>query len=536
MLSERLDRALTNDAWLLRFPFTKVKHLPRLYSDHRPILICCEDINRVRVPRPFKFLAPWLKHENFHNFLQDSWKAEVGLPAKLLHLSSVLRQWNKSVFGDVFKRKRELLVNLEQLERQNSISPLMDQLAEEKRVRSELESTLAMEEIIWIQKARCKNMLDGDRNTSYYHKIAPRRRAFNRITRLKDSEGNWVEDDKRLMKLAVDFFALLFTEEGINATDSPPTNVAKITEIQKSTINLPFRRKGILNAVKEMGSLKAPGKDLFHPIFFQKCWDTVGKDLVEFVQRVFVFPEAIRTVNDTIIALIPKVGNPTTISQFRPISLCNVAYKTVAKCIAHRMKGLMPNLVHPTQTSFVPGRHIIDNIIVVQEVVHTMHAKRSGKGMMVLKNDLAKAYDKVRWDFVVDTLRAMNFPEKMINIIFHCMSTTSCQVQWNGGLSESFTPSRGLRQGCPLSPYLFTLCMERLSNLICESVSMGDWEPISLTRGGTKLTHMFFADDLMHFGYACERQAIIINEILKKFSAILGQEVSREKSRVYFSA
>ncbi|CAN1126735.1 Putative ribonuclease H protein At1g65750, partial [Linum perenne] len=187
--SERLDRALTNDVWLLRFPHTRVRHLHRVYSDHHPILVCCEDIDRARVVRPFRFLAPWLVHDNFRDVLQASWRVDSEIPVKLLHLSSKLKKWNKETFGDVFKRKKALVLQLEQIEHQRSANHSEMLLVEEGRIRAELERTLAEEEIIWIQKSRCKNVLEGDRNTSYYHKATLRRRAFNKIRRLRSSDG-----------------------------------------------------------------------------------------------------------------------------------------------------------------------------------------------------------------------------------------------------------------------------------------------------------------------------------------------------------
>ncbi|CAL1381561.1 unnamed protein product [Linum trigynum] len=102
----------------------------------------------------------------------------------------------------------------------------------------------------------------------------------------------------------------------------------------------------------------------------------------------------------TIVVLIPKVARPASIDQFRPISLCNVTYKMITKCLAERIKPLMPRLVHETQTSFVPGKHITNNICILQEVVHSMRAKKGRSGWMVLKIDLAKAYDRIKWSFV----------------------------------------------------------------------------------------------------------------------------------------
>ncbi|CAL1410370.1 unnamed protein product [Linum trigynum] len=155
---------------------------------------------------------------------------------------------------------------------------------------------------------------------------------------------------------------------------------------------------------------------------------------------------------------------------------------------------------------------------------------------MVLKVDLAKAYDRIRWGFVRDTLVAAGAPDKFVELTMACISSASMQIQWNGGLTESFQPSRGLRQGFPLSPYIFTLCMERLRHIIADAVRAGRWKPIKLSQDGPTLSHLFFADDLILFGEATRAQVQEINACFEKFGGSSGQQISRLKSRVFFSA
>ncbi|CAN1140836.1 hypothetical protein LINPERHAP2_LOCUS12106 [Linum perenne] len=193
--SERLDRALTNEEWRVKFPFTKTRHLSRVYSDHRPILTACEDIDRVRLSRPFRFVAAWLGHDSFQSNLNDACGGGGGgggrssdLSVKLEKLMPKLKKWNREIFGNIFRRKKLLEERMEALELQQDLNPSVDTHAEENATRAELERTLWEEELIWIQKARCKWVIEADRNTSYYHKSTLRRRAFNRITRLKNDE------------------------------------------------------------------------------------------------------------------------------------------------------------------------------------------------------------------------------------------------------------------------------------------------------------------------------------------------------------
>lgn len=158
---------------------------------------------------------------------------------------------------------------------------------------------------------------------------------------------------------------------------------------------------------------------------------------------------------------------------------------------------MLPELISPNQSSFVPGRQISGNIVVVQEIFHSMRKKKGKKGLMIMKLDLEKAYDRLRWDFVRDTLMDVGLPDKMIQIIMTSITSASMRLLWNGVETGDFRSSRGIRQGDPISPYIFVLCMERLAHRIRLETEKGVWKPIRLTRGGTMLTHLFFADDVV---------------------------------------
>lgn len=195
----------------------------------------------------------------------------------------------------------------------------------------------------------------------------------------------------------------------------------------------------------------------------------------------------------------------------------------------------MKKLVAPTQCSFVPGRHSSDNIIIVQKAIHTMRNKKGGKGFMAIKIDPEKAYDRLKWDFVRDTLRDIGVPRNLEEVVWHCISSPSLRVLWNGESTEAFYSSRGVRQGDPPSPYLFVLCVKRLSHLISIIVDQQVWKPIHLNRNGPPLSHLCSTDDLILFVEASVDQARIIQQCLNVFCDSSGHKVSKEKTRIYFS-
>ena len=151
-----------------------------------------------------------------------------------------------------------------------------------------------------------------------------------------------------------------------------------------------------------------------------------------FVKNAFINPGMIEEVNKTLLVLIPKVECPKVIKQFRPISLCNVIYKVVTKIVALRLRVCMPHWIAPNQCSFVPGRHSTDNIIITQEVIHSMRYKKGRQGWMAIKVDLEKAYDRVDWCFLENTLQHIGIGEKLLPLIMKCVTSTSLNVLWNG--------------------------------------------------------------------------------------------------------
>ena len=203
--------------------------------------------------------------------------------------------------------------------------------------------------------------------------------------------------------------------------------------------------------------------------------------------------------------------------MFRPISLCTVAYKTVTKIIANHLQVLLPNLISPQPISFVPDRHIVNNIVIAQEVVHSMHKKIGKKWLMTIKVDLEKAYDRLNWYFIFYTLQQTGLRIHFSRLIMECVNSCSMNILWNGEVTEEFFPGSGIRQGDPLSPYIFVLCIEHLSHDITQAVADGNWKPIQLAKHKTPLTHLFFADDLLLFAEASIDLTYTIDVVLENY-------------------
>lgn len=223
----------------------------------------------------------------------------------------------------------------------------------------------------------------------------------------------------------------------------------------------------IQKAVFDINPDKAPGPDGMTSLFFQKYWGITAEAMRQTVKDFFQHNVLDPRLNQTNICLIPKTERPCEMTEFRPISLCNVSYKVISKILSKRLKRCLPTLISETQSAFVARRLITDNILVAHEVFHALRTNPSCKEKFVaIKTDMSKAFDRVEWSFLEALLLKLGFCEKWVSRIKLCISSVSYQVLLNGEPKGGISPSRGIRQGDPLSPFLFIILTEALISQI----------------------------------------------------------------------
>ena len=326
------------------------------------------------------------------------------------------------------------------------------------------------------------------------------------LSKLHDANGGWCSSQDQVNATIVDFYQTLFTlGNPSNFEEVIETIPHVVTDEMNDILMAEFHIEEVEVALKQMAPLKAPGPDGMPPLFYQSYWSLSGFNVSTTILHYLNSGSLPQALGHSFITLIPKVKDPTYVSEFRPISLSNVLYCIFAKVLTNRLQAIMPNLILKHQSAFLSDRLISDNILVAFETLHYMRNHNQGKsGFMALKLGISKAYDRVEWEYMERVMIKMGFHSRWIQLMMRCITTASYSVLINGQPHGHITPTRGLRQGDPLSPYFFLRCTEGLHGLISKAAHNGDIRGVSLCRNGPRITHLLFADDSLLFCRARE--------------------------------
>ncbi|XP_057803558.1 uncharacterized protein LOC131018881 [Salvia miltiorrhiza] len=420
-----LDRALISDGFADMWDSINSHALPRISSDHSPLVFQC----KLAMPtgkRHFKFLNMWVLHPDFQNMVAESWNDNVDAHCpifrvmfKLRRLRGVIRSWNKTVFGNVDTAIHEYQQDLLEIQTHIAESGYTNDLFDEEvSAQAKINVLLSRKNSMLQQKSRINWLVDGDRNTTFFHNMIKfRNRGFS-IGHLK-IDGVVVHDPEVIEAHVTDFFSSLFSEDRQTSVDLAEleANIDPwVSELQNRHLTSIPLEDEISASVFSMDANSSPGPDGFSGRFFQSCWSTIKVDIIDAV------------------------------------------------------------------------------------------------------------------------LRANNFHENFIRWISIIFSSARISIFYNGNLSGYFACSRGVRQGDPLSPILFGIAEDVLSHLFINCVNSRHLQPMSFSRASNFPTHLLYADDILIFCKASQKNARKIKEILDYYGSLSGQVCSIEKSHVFFGS
>jgi len=533
-VEERLDHALATNSWFNIFPNASVENLVAPASDHYPILLQCSPRPRPTYHRRhFRYENAWHLESGFTDLVTNSWQVHSNnaLIPKLSSCAAEMTIWKKTHCHKLKSAIEECRRHMQDTRLQ---APGEDQ-GHMLELRKRMQRLLSQDDAYWRQHAKTHWYKDGDRNTKKIHASATSRKKVNRILSLEDDVGNKVTSDHGLKDVARNYFVNIFQQDSDFSSVLDVINPS-ISDNDNDLLTTPFTKAEFRDATFSMHPDKCSGPDGYNPGFYQHFWTLCGDDIFKDCCAWLTAGHFPSDLNITNIALIPKGSMQVSMKDWRPIALCNVLYKIISKILANRLKTVLPQCISDNQSAFVPGRSILDNAMVAIEVLHFMKAKTRGEDRHVaLKLDISKAYDRMDWNYVMAVLHKLGFHDRWIHWMRMCVESVYYSVLVNGEQVGPIIPGRGLRQGDPLSPYLFIICAEGLSSLIRDAESRGVLTGTKVCRNAPSVSHLLFADDCFLFFKANEEQAHVMKNILATYELASGQAISLPKSEIYCS-
>ncbi|XP_074276943.1 uncharacterized protein LOC141600598 [Silene latifolia] len=468
----KLDRMLANPSFISSFPNAFGHFQEPGLSDHSPVLVQVSQDKKV--VKRFSFLNSWVGHPDYLPTINAAWITPLqGSPINI-------SQRVQSAKNALMECQQKLASN-----------PFSDILIQEERLLIADYSKLKDHEFsILSQRAKIKDIHDSDCSSKYFFvKISER---TNQQDLLGHNSPTTPLDTTFISSGAV-----------VNSSDSH----FLIREISPTEIR---------DALFSMDSNSSPGIDGFSAGFFKSARQIIAKDFCKAVNQFFSSGKMSKQANSTVISLIPKKAIANVITDYRPISCCTVFYKTVNKILANRLQSILPSIVGAEQAAFIKGRSIFENIMLSQTLV-----------------DIRKAFDSLQWSFIANMLSGLGFPQQFIGWVLGCIQTPWYSLKINGELSGFFQGKSGIRQGDPLSPYLFVLSMEVISTYLrtlCDKPLVSYHPKCSRL----KLNNLIFADDLMVFVRGDVPSIAAVKSTLSLFAELSGLHANIEKTNIYF--
>jgi mannosylglycoprotein endo-beta-mannosidase len=377
------------------------------------------------------------------------------------------------------------------------------------------------------QSSRIANLKDGDANTKFFHLRVNARRRKNHIHRLKHNNG-WVtgHDDKE--KIIFDHFKSVMGRGDTSSHDFNWTELNFTMPVLHS-LGEPFTEEEIKAAITQMPDDKVPGLDGFTGSFFKRCWEIIKVDVMAVVHLFGdLHVENFHWLNSANIALLPKKEGAEEIVDYRPISLIHIVAKILSKTLANRLGPFMDELVSNAQSAFIKKRSIHDNFLYVKNLATRYHKSKTPS--LLFKLDIRKAFDSVRWGYLLDLLEKRGFPARFRNWIAALLATASSRVLLNGVAGLPIKHGRGIRQGDPLSPLLFVFSIDTLAQILERATAHSLLH--KLKGRGNIIRTSLYADDAAIFVSPIKEDIQNLSCILHNFGKVTGLSTNFLKTSV----
>ena len=436
------------------------------------------------------------------------------------------------------KKTEVAIINdrFEQIEKDINSGNNTDKIKTERAELKEKIDNISKEQArSYFVRSRAEWMDKGEKYSKYFAGLENSRQSNNSISKLTTSCGNNATGDSSILKEMVHFYKKLYTSS--NPTTHQIESYLNKINIQRS-LNAEEQNscEGMVtcaecwDVVKSLKHNKSPGIDGLPGEFYKVFFPLVGEFLEDVYNESISKGELCESQKRSVLSLIFKKGDRCLLKNYRPISLSTTDYKILAHILASRIKPILPNIINESQTGYVQGRSICQNIRLVQDVI--AYAKSVNQTGLLLFLDFEKAFDSIEWQFIWRTLNKYKFGPTFITCVKTLYVDSKIICKNNHWLSEEFSLSRGIRQGCPISALLFIIATDVLAEHIKQelrglSISMnGKMKRIKLAQ---------YADDTILFLRNTD-EVLLVTKLLKEFKSVAGLNLNLDKTEALYIA
>lgn len=393
------------------------------------------------------------------------------LDFKLRNTAKALKSWSAKHIGSVGLQlaiAKEIVLQLDCAQDFRNLAP--HELALRRKAKLCSLGLASLQRTLIRQWACISYLAEGDANTRFFHLQACHRSRKNHITKLRADDVVLFRDEEMAESAFNHFDAILGS--GGQQLNNLNMDELNLPSIHAESLDHCFSVEEVWQAIVDMPTDKAPGPDGFTGLFYRTAWPIIKDDVLRDFNAIWSLDgRSFYLVNQAYMLLLRKRQDASLISDFKPISLIHSFAKLFTKVLARRLTPLMHNLVKHNQSAFIRSRLIHENYRAVQLTAKLLH--RSKIPSVLLKLDIAKAFDTVNWRFLLCILQHCGFSRRWWDWISLMLSSASTKIILNGSPGRRICHARGLRQGYPLSPLLFVIVMEVLNALLRLAIEKG---------------------------------------------------------------